>query len=34
LFPLAYILCSAWAAAHGHSAYADNYFEQQANRSV
>jgi hypothetical protein len=33
-FPVAYILCSAWAAAHGRSAYADNYFEQQANGSV
>jgi hypothetical protein len=34
LFPLAYILCSAWAAAQGRSAYADNYFERQANGSV
>jgi hypothetical protein len=30
-FPLAYVLCSAWAAAHGRCAYADNYFERQAN---
>ncbi len=34
LFPLAYILCSAWSAAHGRNAYADNYFERQANKSV
>jgi hypothetical protein len=33
-FPLAYILCSAWASANGGSAYADNYFERQANRVV
>jgi hypothetical protein len=34
LFPLAYMLCSAWAAANGRNAYADNYFERQANASV
>jgi hypothetical protein len=34
LFPLAYGLCSAWAWAHGRCAYADNYFERQANASV
>jgi hypothetical protein len=33
-FPLAYLLCSAWAAAQGRNAYADNYFERQANKSV
>lgn len=33
-FPLAYMLCSAWAAAHGRNAYADNYFERQANAGV
>ncbi len=31
LFPLAYGLCSVWAYLHGHCAYADNYFERQAN---
>jgi hypothetical protein len=30
-FPLAYALCSAWAWARGGCAYADNYFERQAN---
>jgi hypothetical protein len=34
LFPLAYGLCSAWAWAHGRCAYADNYFERQANAAV
>jgi hypothetical protein len=34
LFPLAYIVCSAWAAATGRHVYADNYFERQANASV
>jgi hypothetical protein len=34
LFPLAYGLCSVWAWAHGRCAYADNYFERQANASV
>jgi hypothetical protein len=34
LFPLAYMLCSAWEAANGRNAYADNYFERQANGSV
>jgi hypothetical protein len=34
LFPLAYILCSAWAKASGRCPYADNYFEQQANSNV
>jgi hypothetical protein len=33
-FPLAYILCSAWSAAHGRNAYADNYFERQAHGGV
>ncbi len=33
-FPLAYVLCSAWAVVNRRSAYADNYFEQQANRSA
>jgi hypothetical protein len=33
-FPLAYILCSAWAWAHGRCAYADNYFERQANSDM
>jgi hypothetical protein len=34
LFPLAYGLCSAWALARGGCAYADNYFERQANQRV
>jgi hypothetical protein len=34
LFPLAYLLCSAWAWSHGRCAYADNYFERQANTSL
>ncbi len=34
LFPLAYLLCSAWAKATGGCPYADNYFERQANSSM
>jgi hypothetical protein len=30
LFPLAYAACSAWAYSKGRCAYADNYFEKQA----
>ena len=30
-FPLAYGASSAWQVLHGRCAYADNYFEQQAN---
>jgi hypothetical protein len=32
LFPLAYAACSAWAYCKGRCAYADNYFEKQAQR--
>jgi hypothetical protein len=32
LFPLAYVLCSVWAHLRGRNAYADNYFERQANQ--
>ncbi len=32
VFPLAYASCSAWAYATGRCAYADNYFEKQAQR--
>lgn len=34
LFPLAYVLCSVWAWARGGCAYADNYFERQANTGL
>jgi hypothetical protein len=30
-FPLAYLASSAWQLLHGRCAYADNYFERQAN---
>ncbi len=32
LFPIAYLACSAWQRLHGRCAYADNWFERQANR--
>jgi hypothetical protein len=31
LFPIAYLASSAWQLLHGRCAYADNYFERQAN---
>ncbi len=31
-FPLAYAACSVWAYSKGRCAYADNYFEKQAQR--
>lgn len=31
-FPLAYLASSAWQRLHGRCAYADNWFERQANR--
>jgi hypothetical protein len=30
-FPVAYLASSAWQLLHGRCAYADNYFERQAN---
>jgi hypothetical protein len=30
-FPIAYLASSAWQLLHGRCAYADNYFERQAN---
>jgi hypothetical protein len=33
LFPVAYAASSAWQRLHGRCAYADNWFERQANRA-